>query len=306
MCTALCIKNAKNNCFFGRNMDLHYNFNQSVMVIPKHYLWEHSKNNIIGMGTLINSHPMLADGMNDKGLACAGLNFPGNAYYEKNPQKGKILIPPYDFIPWVLFNFDNTDEVKKAIAEIELTDKSFNDSTPLPTLHWIISDKTGNSITVEKTRDSFKVYDNPVNVLTNNPAFDKQLENLDKYQSVSPASSELGSGTTDLPGGVDSKSRFVRISYLQKYLPTLENDEKAVSHFFHMLDFVKMPLGSVKNSEGENAFTIYSSCMDLNKGIYYFKTYENNRINAVDIKKEISNEIKLFKYPEKQDINYLN
>ena len=32
--------------------------------------------------------------------------------------------------------------------------------------------------------------------------------------------------------------------------------------------------------------TIYSSCCNLDKGIYYYKTYENSQITAVDMHKE--------------------
>ena len=32
--------------------------------------------------------------------------------------------------------------------------------------------------------------------------------------------------------------------------------------------------------------TIYSSCANMDKGIYYYKTYENSQITAVDMNKE--------------------
>ena len=61
MCTALSIKSNNNKCFFGRNMDLSYNFNQSVMLIPRNYKFQDKvtgdmiTNNraIIGIGTVI-------------------------------------------------------------------------------------------------------------------------------------------------------------------------------------------------------------------------------------------------------------
>ena len=186
MCTALSIKSDEGKYFFGRNMDLAYTFNQAVMIIPKSFQFKDKvtgnmiTNNraIIGMGTVIDNHPTIADGMNENGLACAGLNFAGYAYWEKEPVEGKTNIGPYDFIQWVLSNHDTIEEVKKDIENIELVDIPLNEKTPCPTLHWMISDKTGKSIVVEKTKNKFAFYDNTVGVMTNNPTFDWHLTNL--------------------------------------------------------------------------------------------------------------------------------
>ena len=39
---------------------------------------------------------------------------------------------------------------------------------------------------------------------------------------------------------------------------------------------------------GENLYeiTIYSSCCNMDKGIYYYKTYDNSQITAIDMNKE--------------------
>ncbi len=48
--------------------------------------------------------------------------------------------------------------------------------------------------------------------------------------------------------------------------------------------------------------------MDQENGIYYYKNYENNRINAVDMHKEDLDGDELIKcqYLTTQDINYQN
>ena len=75
-----------------------------------------------------------------------------------------------------------------------------------------------------------------------------------------------------------------------------------------MLDYVKMVKGGVITKEGLEDLTLYSSCMDLGKCIYYYKNYDNNRINAIDMKKEKlqGKELKVFNYLTTQDINYQN
>ena len=77
-------------------------------------------------------------------------------------------------------------KLRMLLKNIELVDIPINDKTPVSTLHWMISDKTGKSIVVEKTKDKFAVYDNPVGVLTNNPTFDWHLTNLNEYMNIAP------------------------------------------------------------------------------------------------------------------------
>ena len=329
MCTALSIKSDEGKYFFGRNMDLAYTFNQAVMIIPKSFQFKDKvtghmiTNNraIIGMGTVIDNHPTIADGMNENGLACAGLNFAGYAYWEKEPVEGKTNIGPYDFIQWVLSNHDTIEEVKKDIENIELVDIPLNEKTPCPTLHWMISDKTGKSIVVEKTKNKFAFYDNTVGVMTNNPTFDWHLTNLNEYLYLTPnypndtkwSDQELtplgiGAGSLGIPGDFAPASRFVRIAYIRAHMTSVKNDIQAVTQFFHMLDYVKMVKGGVITKDGLEDLTLYSSCMDQHEGIYYYKSYDNNRISAVDMKKEKleGKELKIFPYPTTQDINYQN
>ncbi|MDV4151121.1 choloylglycine hydrolase [Clostridium sp. AL.422] len=329
MCTALSINSKEGNYFFGRNMDLAYTFNQEVIIIPKSYEFKDlvtgniitNKRAIIGIGTVIDNHPTIADGMNENGLAAAGLNFAGYAYFEKSPAPGKTNIAPYDFIQWVLSNHDTVDEVKKSIENIELVDIPLNEKTPCPTLHWMISDKSGRSIVVEKTKNRFAFYDNTVGVMTNNPTFDWHLTNLNEYMYLTPNSPKdtewsnqeltplgIGAGTLGIPGDFASVSRFVRIAYIRANKPEIANDISAVTQFFHMLDYVKMVKGGVITQEGLEDLTLYSSCMDQENGIYYYKTYGNNRISAVDMKKEKldGKELRRFEFLTTQDINYQN
>lgn len=329
MCTALSVNPTGKNNFFGRNMDLEYNFNQSVILIPRNNEYQDKvtgnmvkpKYAIIGMGSVIENHPAMADGMNEKGLACAGLNFAGYAHYEEEIIPGKTNIAPYDFILWVLYNHETVDEVKAAIYNIELVDVPINEKYPVPTLHWMIVDKSGKSIVVEKTKDKFSVYDNEVGVLTNNPTFDWHLTNLNEYINLSPIHPEktkwsnlelkplgVGVGTRGIPGDFASVSRFVRIAFCRSTIPKLEDDTNTLSQFFHMLDYVAMVKGGAMTAEGREDMTLYSSCMDQERGIYYYKTYDNNRINAIDMNKENldSKEIKIFSYLNIQDINYQN
>ena len=310
-------------------MDLAYYFNQAVMIIPRKYQFQDrvtgnrvtNKRAIIGMGTVIDDHPVLADAMNEAGLCCAGLNFEGYAHFEKEPIEGKKNIAPYDFIQWVLSNHETVEEVKHGLEHLELVDCPINDNTPVPMLHWMIVDKTGKAIVVEKTKEHLAVFDNFIGVMTNNPTFDWHLTNLNEYIHLNPVSPRetkwnnqplkalgIGAGTIGIPGDFASISRFVRIAYIRSHMPKVEGDIQSITQFFHMLDYVKMVKGGVLTDEGMEDLTTYSSCMDQEKGIYYYKTYENNRINAVDMNKEQleGTSLKIFKYSVNQDIHYQN
>ena len=88
-------------------------------------------------------------------------------------------------------------------------------------------------------------------------------------------------GSIGLPGDLSSPSRFVRAAFT-KANSTEETDEGSeVAQFFHILDAVAFTKGCAVNEDGREELTIYSACMNTQKGIYYYKTYSNNQISAV-------------------------
>ena len=328
MCTALTLRTIDGYNLFGRNMDLAYSFNQAVTLVPRNYEYRDRVTNnykrtrygVLGMASIIDDYPAFADGFNEKGLGCAGLNFPGYAYFEENIVEGKNNLAPYDLIMWILSNFQTVDEVIEELKNVELVAVPINDKTPLPTLHWIVADKNGRSIVIEKTQEALKVYDNPLGVLTNSPTFDWHLTNLNEYMKTTPLQPEpikwgdkelkplgVGLGTKGLPGGLSGVDRFVRIAYLKSRCSEVDNLMTGISQFFHMLNNVAMPRGAVINDNLDD-ITLYTSCMCLEKGIYYYNTYNNVGICAVDMHKEDldGDSIKRFEYIDKLQVTSNN
>ncbi|MEG0578221.1 MAG: linear amide C-N hydrolase, partial [Bacilli bacterium] len=78
--------------------------------------------------------------------------------------------------------------------------------------------------------------------------------------------------------------------------------------FFHILNNVAMVRGSIRTLAEKSDITQYTSCMCLEKGIYYYNTYENNQINAIDMNKEDldGNQIKVYSYKTDLSINFEN
>lgn len=117
-----------------------------------------------------------------------------------------------------------------------------------------------------------------------------------------------GLGTRGLPGGMDSMSRFVKVAFTKLNAPKGETENENVGNFFHILHSVEQQknLDGVENNQFE--FTIYSSCVNADRGIYYYTTYDNNQINAVDMHKVDLDGRELIDYDlaNEQNINWQN
>ncbi len=312
MCTALSFKT--NNSYFGRNLDLEYSYNETVTVTPRNYPFKFRKVNsinqhfaLIGMAYVVNDYPLYYDAVNEYGLSMAGLNFPENAVYYPQ-KKNKDNITPFEFIPWVLSQCKTVEQTKALLEKINLLNEPFSSELPLSALHWIISDKE-KSITVESVEDGMKIYDNEFGVLTNNPPFDFMKYNLSNYRDLSACQSEnrfnqklflpvycQGMGAIGLPGDYSSASRFVKATFLKFNSICGDGENESVSQFFHILNSVEMPRGSVRLENGKNDITVYSSCCNQDTGVYYYTTYDNRQITAVDMKAENLNSESLISY----------
>ncbi|MPQ43833.1 choloylglycine hydrolase [Clostridium tarantellae] len=329
MCTGLLLKTKDGEHLFGRNMDIEFSFNQQVGVIPRSFTYASTVNNekfitkyaIIGMMTLMAGHPMLADGMNEKGLACAGLNFPGYSYLSDESKEGAHNIPCHDFMLWMLGQFQSVKELKEELKNLNLMNKPFGPNIPEATLHWMVTDKTGECIVIENTKEKLSIFDNTVGVLTNSPTFDWHLTNLRQYMGLSSEQvistkwdrEELsplgvGVGAVGMPGDETPASRFIRAAFLRHFLMLNEIEHVDIGEFYHILNNVAMTSGAVRTPEKKSDLTQYSSCMSLEKGIYYYNTYKNNQINAINMHNEDldGNEIKVYPYSEELQINYVN
>jgi choloylglycine hydrolase len=218
---------------------------------------------MIGMAVMAENYPLYFDATNEKGLSMAGLNFPGNAVYFP-AEEGKENIPSYDFIPYILTRCRTCNEAKAALKNANICDRAFSENQPTTPLHWLIADKN-MALVAESTKEGFRLYENPTNVMTNSPPFPAHLENLRHC--------------TELPGGFLSEARFLRAAYVRRHGLTCD-----VGRFFRMLDVVSVPEGCVKTDIGYQR-TIYSCCCDTEKGIYYYTTAENRQITAVDMHK---------------------
>lgn len=298
MCTAVCYR--KNSSYFGRNLDLDRVYGERVVITPRNYELKMrcekaitSHYAMIGMATVVNDFPLYYEATNEKGLSMAGLNFPENAvYYEFAEEKDNIT--PFELIPWILAQCSCIDEAKALLGKINLVNVDFSEQLPLSPLHWMISDNKC-SIVVEPLKDGLKIYDNPFEVLTNNPPFDFHQTNVSHYMGLSIGNTisqfrksipmknySLGMGALGLPGDFSSTSRFIRALFVKENSVSEDNEASNVNQFFHILNAVAMPKGCVLATE-DFEYTLYSSCCNADRGIYYYTTYNNLEITAVNM-----------------------
>ncbi len=313
MCTAAGFIN--DGLYFGRNLDYEFSYGESVTITPRTYPFHlrhagEMKRHfaIIGMAHIAGDYPLYYDGMNEKGLCMAGLNFVGNARYAE-PVEGKKNIAQFELIPWLLGSCADLAEARKALSDLNLTGTPFSEQLPAAQLHWLISDETG-SIVLESQADGLHVYENPAGVLTNNPPFPLQRFALNNYRSLSAKTPEnsfggglplesysRGMGALGLPGDLSSQSRFVRAAFICANSKAAPTEEESVSQFFHILSAVEQQRGCCELPGGKYELTIYTSCCSSKTGNYYYTTYENRQLTGVSLYKENLESDTLISYP---------
>lgn len=312
MCTAATYKTK--DFYFGRTLDYEFSYGEKIVITPRNYRFnfeymgeakEHLA--IIGMAHVSDNYPLYYDGINEAGLGMAGLNFVGNAKYGEDLDDKKN-VAQYEFIPWILCQCHSVKAAKELLLDSNITARPFKDF-PCASLHWIIADKE-EAITVECMEDGMHIYENEVGVLTNNPSFDKQMFNLNNYSHLSVKDPEdtfsenisltrysRGMGAIGLPGDLSSASRFVRVAFAKLNAVSDDSEQSSVSQFFHILGSVWQNRGLCEVAPGKFEITIYASCCNADKGIYYYKTYDNHQITAVDMNKENLDQDRLIEYP---------
>ena len=301
MCTAITYKTG--DFYFGRNLDLDKSYGEGVTVTPRNYPFVFRNGQVldkhyamIGMAMVSDGYPLYFEATNEKGLSLAGLNFPGNAVYYPFAE-GKENIAPFELIPWLLGQCANMEEALDRLEKLNIWNMPFSADYPLSPLHWILADKN-RAVTIETMKDGMKIHDNPVGVLANNPPFDFHMLNLANYMNLTaqPPVNRFGSvelrpyclgmGSIGLPGDPSSASRFVRAAFTRLNSVSGPDEAESVGQFFHILGSVAQQKGVSVVCEGEYEYTLYSCCCNADRGVYYYTTYTNSCISAVDMHRE--------------------
>ena len=312
MCTAISFQTLDH--YFGRNLDLEYSYRETVTITPRKYPFIFRENStlqqhyaLIGMATVVNDYPLYYDATNEFALSMAGLNFPGNAVYL--PLSDCVTnIAPFELINWILGRCKTVNEAREELKNMNIADISFSEALPTTPLHWIIAD-SAESIVVEPGPNGIQIYNNPIGVLTNSPPFEYHIYHLTNYINLTrnepvnrfSDNTEIkpysrGMGAMGLPGDLSSSSRFVKAAFTKLNSNCDPTEKASVSQFFHILTSVEQQRGCVRVGD-KYELTLYSSCCNTNKGIYYYTTYDNRQITAVSLRNENLDGEDLVLYP---------
>lgn len=349
MCTAVTF--TAKDFYFGRTLDDTISRNEEVVITPRNYLFAfqhmgemHNHYAIIGMACVektedcvdgsrperenrweIGRHnsggkepssagreyPLYYEAVNEKGLAMAGLNFVGNAFYQdfEEVMAGREYVAQFELIPWILGQCATVEEARRRLERLTVTGEAFAPGLLPAQLHWMLADKN-EAVTIEAVQEGLRMYDNPAGVLTNNPPFPEQMFQLNNYMHISPREPEnlfcdrlplktysRGMGALGLPGDLSSQSRFVRAVFTRMNAVAGSSEEENVSQFFHILGAVEQTKGCCQVGENDYEMTIYTSCCNVERGIYYYTTYGNRQITAVDMRREKLDGASLLRYP---------
>lgn len=323
MCTAATYRTKDH--YFGRTLDVDFRCNQCVVIAPRAFPFRFREVGslerhyaMIGMAYIQDGEPLYYDATNEKGLSIAGLNFPQNACYHRS-EPGLDNVAPYELIPWLLGRCASVEEARWLLNRLNVVDLPFSDTLPLAPLHWMLADREC-SVVVESVAEGLRVYDNPVGVMTNNPPFPYQQLHLSSFMNLTsepPVNRfcpsldltpySFGFGAIGLPGDLSSASRFVRAAFTRLNSESGDSEAESVAQLFHILASVAQVRGCARTTGGCQT-TVYTSCCNTDKGIYYYNTYENFQFSAVDMRREELDSDRLVTYPmvTEQRVNWLN
>ena len=299
MCTGVRFTDSQGHLFWGRNYDWNVSYGEKPIVMPKGYLLkmqfcksEPTKYATIGTAVEHDGFPLYFNCGNEAGLSVGGLNFAGYAQFESEPVEGKTNIAAFELPAWIGAHFATVDEAEAALKNTAIIAKAPSPEMGVASLHWMIADAK-RSIIVECQADGMHIYDDPVDVLTNQPPFPWHLENLRNYLccngswpgSVTWGKEKLtpfGTGSTmrGIPGDPYSTSRFVKAAFVNNFYPPKESEIDNVMRMFHTLGSVSFSDGMAAMDDGSYELTLYSDCFSAATSTYYYNTYNSPAIQS--------------------------
>ena len=246
--------------------------------------------------------PVIIDGLNTAGLATGLLYHPDFAEYAAfDPDTRDRALAPIDVATYLLTSFASVAEVRAGMAEIDVVDVAMDVLGFAPPIHLMITDPTGERIVIEFLGGETTIFDAPLGVMTNAPAYDWHLTNLRNYVNLSAVAVEpravgeldfaplgVGSGMIGLPGDFTPPSRFVRaVAFTQSGRETADGPD-AVTELFRVLDNFNVPLPALGDPEatgieGMVSATQWTTALDVSNLRFHYHSAHNRRVRQIDL-----------------------
>ncbi|KRL40951.1 choloylglycine hydrolase family protein [Liquorilactobacillus nagelii] len=313
MCTAITFTTDDDIHFLARTMDFSFELDARPVYVPRNHEFnslvpgtKFSTNyGFIGAGKDVDSY-IFADGLNEKGFSIASLYFEKNAKYNKSSDPKLLNISSTDMVSWALGNISSVAEFEQKYQKLNVVDVINPLLQVNVPLHWIVSDKSGNTGVLEITKKGPQFYHNLVGTMTNSPEFSWHMNNLNHYTNLQPNEFEQkkygdyvtvpdgpGSGALGLPGDYTSASRFVRAAFLREYSSHESGVKKGLTSILHILNSVDIPKGVKITQKNVSDYTQYKGIMDLNNLNYYLMRYNDTELTRVRLTDKLLNQSKV-------------
>ncbi len=323
-CTGIRLKAKDGAVVYGRTMEFGFPLQSRAIIIPRHFdlqgqstqgrrgmAWK-TKYAAVGMNAI--SLDRLVDGVNEKGLAAGIYYMPGYAGYQTiSPKDDARALAPWEPVTWLLTTCATVAEARAAIETARVVEATAPELNIVPPVHYVVHDKQGQSLVIEYVRGELHLHDNPLGVMTNAPEFSWHMTNLHNYVNLRAMNSApvkidgvslqpfgQGSGLFGLPGDFTSPSRFVRAALFGAVALEGRDGPEAIGQLFHLLDNFDIPLGSVEQGEGDAKVlesTEWTTASDLKNSVFYFHTFENRRVQRIDLKAADLDSDRIVKFP---------
>ncbi|MDD4602355.1 MAG: choloylglycine hydrolase family protein [Bacteroidales bacterium] len=314
-CTVFRLQAKDGSLMVARSMEFGVDLHYDLLVVPRNKQYASpfatginglkwtTRYGYIGVTSFGLDHG-ISDGMNEKGLAIALLWYESDMKWQDvTKADSSVALAQLVFGDWVLGSFATVDELRNAIAKV----KVFNYTDPTTglalTAHFIVYDALGECVVVEYDKGMCNIYDNSLGIMTNAPSFPWQVTNLRQYIGMNPVSpvplksagltltaTGHGAGMIGLPGDYSPPSRFVRLGMLTRFVDQQPDAAHNLNLCNHVINTFTIPFGIIYDvtpagKPVNKESTQWVTFRDLTNQILYFKTYDNQTLRKIDLKK---------------------
>ncbi|WP_125583798.1 linear amide C-N hydrolase [Levilactobacillus cerevisiae] len=306
MCTSLTYTAATGHHFFGRTMDFPTTTPWRPVFLPRNYHWQTALGTsrttryaLLGGGRMAAdfSGYLMADGVNETGITCAELYLPGAVDYADAPIPGQTNLTPQDFINWVLGEHATLAEVVADLPQVTLVGRKWGADKYVYPFHWLLSDRSGQTLVIEPTGGPLTAQPDPARVLTNTPVLATHLANLNAFLGVpgttfTPATIQAAKATiaagTPLPAGSVPTRRFIHMALRRWGTSPAPTTAAATTQLFHWLGEVILPYDVTRRDQGNHNYTHYRGIIDLDRLTYFFIPRTTNRLQQITLTPEMA------------------
>ncbi|MDG1943929.1 MAG: choloylglycine hydrolase family protein [Halioglobus sp.] len=287
-CTAINLTAKDGTVIAGRTMEWDFEMQWELMALPKGTPIDlrapaplnlpetklSSKYAFVAVApAILKGAPAFLEGQNEAGLGMSGNFLPGFTEYQTVTPQDKHYVSIIDFGRFVLGMFGSVEELRAEVPKYKVWfDPNEVKGIPEPPwLHFVFTDRTGESIVIEFVKGQMMIHDNAASVLTNAPTYEWHLLNVRNYLSLSDLGTSSvmyngasvtdigqGGGLLGLPADYTPPSRFIRAAYLTHFATQPNGRSDATQLMAHLLNNVDIPLGVSQSKKGKETIIDYT------------------------------------------------